>query len=81
MANILILSVQKRKACAVKIQEALTASGCTIKTRLGIHDSSSEACSGTGIIILEILSEKNTIKNLITQLEDIDGVKSKLVTI
>ncbi|GHT34518.1 hypothetical protein AGMMS49592_4400 [Endomicrobiia bacterium] len=80
MTNILILSVQKRKECAVKVQEVLTSSGCIIKTRLGIHDSSSDACFDTGIIILEIFAQESTIKNLTSQLESIDGIKSKLVT-
>ncbi|MDR1522767.1 MAG: hypothetical protein LBS29_02235 [Endomicrobium sp.] len=81
MANILILSVEQRKACAVKIQEVLTSSGCEIKTRLGIHDSSSQKCSQKGLIILEIIAEKLDIDNLVSQLQKIDYVKVKFVTI
>jgi hypothetical protein len=81
VANILILSVEKRNSCAVRIQEALTTSGCEIRTRLGIHDSSAEACSDKGLIILEILSEENSIKPLLAKFEALDGVKAKLVTV
>ncbi|MDR0724362.1 MAG: hypothetical protein LBF23_04165 [Endomicrobium sp.] len=81
MANILILSVEQRKACAVKIQETLTNSGCQIKTRLGIHDSSTQACSQKGLIILELIAETTEIDNLVLQLQKIDGVKVKFVTI
>jgi hypothetical protein len=81
VANILILSVEQRKTCAVKIQETLTNSGCEIKTRLGIHDSSLQSCSQKGLIILEIIAEKSEIDNLVLQLQKIDGVKVKLVTI
>jgi hypothetical protein len=81
VANILILSVEKRNSCAVKIQEALTTSGCEIRTRLGIHDSSTGSCSDKGLIILEILSEENLIKPLLEKFESLDGVKAKLVTI
>ncbi|MDR1417939.1 MAG: hypothetical protein LBI80_02095 [Endomicrobium sp.] len=81
MANILILSVEQREAYAIKIQEILTNSGCAIKTRLGIHDSSSQVCSQKGLIILELISEKSDIDNLVLQLQKIDGVKVKLVTI
>ncbi|MDR1942788.1 MAG: hypothetical protein LBQ04_01515 [Endomicrobium sp.] len=78
MANILILSVEKRNSCAVKIQEALTSSGCQIRTRLGIHDSS---CSDKGLIILEIVSEERLIKPLLAKFETLDGVKAKFVTV
>jgi hypothetical protein len=81
VANILILSVEQRKVCAVKIQEILTNSGCEIKTRLGIHDSSSQTCSHKGLIILEIIAEKEDINNLVLQLQKIDYVKVKSVTI
>jgi hypothetical protein len=81
VANILILSVEKRNSCAVKIQEALTNSGCQIRTRLGIHDSSSDSCSDKGLIILEILSEEELIKPLLTKFENLDGVRAKFVTI
>ncbi|MDR2251513.1 MAG: hypothetical protein LBD98_01565 [Endomicrobium sp.] len=81
MASILILSVEKRNSCAAKIQEALTNSGCQIRTRLGIHDSSSDSCSDKGLIILEILSEEELIKPLLTKLENLDGVRAKFVTI
>jgi hypothetical protein len=81
VANILILSVEKRNSCAVKIQEALTSSGCQIRTRLGIHDSSSDSCSDKGLIILEIVSEEKLIKPLLAKFEALDDVKAKFVTV
>ncbi|MDR1104699.1 MAG: hypothetical protein LBK92_05090 [Endomicrobium sp.] len=81
MANILILSVEKRNSCAVKIQEALTSSGCQIRARLGIHDSSSDSCFDKGLIILEIVSEEKLIKPLLAKFEALDGVKAKFVTV
>jgi hypothetical protein len=81
VANILILSVEKRNSCAVKIQETLTSSGCQIRTRLGIHDNSSDSCSDKGLIILEIVSEEKLIKPLLAKFETLDGVKAKFVTI
>jgi hypothetical protein len=82
MTNILILSIQKRKTCAVKVQEVLTSSDCIIKTRLGLHDGSTEnVCSDAGIVILEVLGKEESIKELITRLDTIDGVNSKFVEI
>ena len=81
MAELLILSVAKRKETAVKVQEILTDSECMVKTRLGIH-SGDAACQDNGIIILEMApSSYEKIKELIQMLGDIDGVKVKQVSI
>jgi hypothetical protein len=61
-----------------KIQETLTSSGCKIRTRLGIHDSSSDSCSDKGLIILEIVSEEKLIKPLLAKFETLDGIKANL---
>ena len=52
--SILLILIGKRKDDAVKIQQILTAWGCIIKTRLGIHDGVLENCSDEGLLILEL---------------------------
>ncbi|MDP2842070.1 MAG: hypothetical protein Q8O06_00335 [Acetobacterium sp.] len=42
------------------VQELLTKNGCFIKTRLGLHESSDDLCSTSGLIILEFLSGSDT---------------------
>lgn len=81
MANILILSVEKRKDSAVKVQEMLTEAGCMIKTRLGLHEGGGDKCSDAGLIILQLESDINDINDLVAKLENIEGVKAKLVII
>ena len=58
MRHIMGIQVGNRESEALKVQELLTKNGCIIKTRLGLHESSEELCSITGLIILEFLPDK-----------------------
>lgn len=80
MANILILSVEKRKEAAIEVQGILTEAGCMIKTRLGLHENGG-SCNDNGLIILQIEADNNDINDLVMKLEKIDGVKTKFVEI
>ncbi|PKM60770.1 MAG: hypothetical protein CVU99_06475 [Firmicutes bacterium HGW-Firmicutes-4] len=59
MRQIMGIQVGNRESEALKVQELLTKNGCIIKTRLGLHESSEELCSITGLIILEFLPDKD----------------------
>jgi len=60
---------------AVKLQQALTKYGCSIKTRLGLHEASSETCARNGLIILELTGKKEEWDALEKELSAIDGTK------
>lgn len=81
MKNIIIVSVKQRQNVAASVQEVLTEFGCSIKTRLGITDSSSDKCSQTGLIILEFIGSKKQINSITKKLTKIKGVKVKAVSI
>ena len=82
MSNkLLILSVDNRKASSGKIQEILTNEGCIIKTRIGLHEGVLDQCSNKGIIILEIVGEEKEHKSLTAKLDEVDGVKSRLIEV
>ncbi|AKL97424.1 hypothetical protein [Endomicrobium proavitum] len=81
MANIIIISVEKRKTSAVPVQKLLTQAGCIIKTRLGIHDSPGDTCSDKGLIIIEVVACAKEIKSLFSSIKSVRGVKAKLVKI
>ncbi len=78
--EILLVSITKRLEDAVKVQKVLTEHGCSIKTRLGLHDVTSDTCSNTGLLILEIINSKDA-KAMEKKLKSIKGVKVKAVTI
>ena len=79
MKTILLILIGKRKDSAVKVQQILTAWGCNIKTRLGIHDGVLENCSDTGLLILELVGKAEDNKEIARKVALIPGVSSQLV--
>jgi hypothetical protein len=77
--TVLIILVGNRKDSAVKVQQVLTAWGCLIKTRLGIHDGVLDNCSDHGLIILELYGSKEQKDELARKISLIEGVSSKVV--
>lgn len=77
--SILLILVGRRKDDAIKLQQILTAWGCIIKTRLGIHDGVLENCSDEGLIILELYGTDEQKEELTRKVAVIPGVSSKLV--
>ncbi len=79
--SILIIAVGKRRDVAVEIQKILTAGGCCIKTRLGIHDGVGDSCSEEGLIILELVGATKDKKALAEKLDALYAVRTKLIEI
>lgn len=79
MKTILLILIGKRKDAAVKVQQILTAWGCNIKTRLGIHDGVLENCSDTGLLILELVGKAEDNKEIARKVALIQGVSSQIV--
>lgn len=77
--NILCVLVGKRKETAVNVQKILTAWGCLIKTRLGLHDGTLENCSESGLIILELVGDGDKIDEMVRKLELLEDVHAQLV--
>lgn len=77
--TILLVLIGKRNEAAVKVQQILTAWGCIIKTRLGIHDGILENCSDEGLLILELYGTDEQKNELARKIELIEGVSSKRV--
>ena len=79
--TLLIILVGKRKETAVKVQQILTAWGCIIKTRLGIHDGVMDNCSDEGLLILELYGTDEQKNELARKVEVLAGVSSQLVNL
>ena len=60
-------------------QKVLTDNGCKIKARLGLHEVSEDLCATDGMIILQPFGEKAEIEQLVKELNQLDGVKAKLI--
>ncbi len=79
--TVLLILQSHRKDSAVQVQKVLTAWGCLIKTRLGIHDGVLDNCSETGLIILELVGDKEKHNEMTRKLDLLDGVTTELVTL
>ena len=64
---------------AAKFQETLTKNGCKIKTRLGLHEVSEDACSNDGIIVLQPCGNKEDVEALVNELNSLEGVKARYI--
>lgn len=77
MSNIIMgIEVEKRRDLADKVQQLLTDYGCSINTRIGLHQASSDFCSEKGLIVLQFIdnSEKEALE-LEFKLNSIEGIK------
>lgn len=81
MYQILIVKIESRSSQALKVQEALTKHGCTIKTRLGLHEVSPDYCAEDGLVILELSGKREEIDKLQHDLEKLEGVTVRYIEI
>ncbi|MDR1630536.1 MAG: hypothetical protein LBS36_10060 [Oscillospiraceae bacterium] len=71
--------MDNRVGNALKFQETLTKNGCNIKARLGLHETSEDACANDGLIILQPCGTKEQIEQLVADLNGLDGILAKLI--
>lgn len=71
---ILGILIPNREQAARQVQAILTENGCAINTRLGLHESGTDLCSPSGLIILELTGEKQDQEKLEKDLDGLEGV-------
>ena len=76
MQNHLIIGVHltNRFKQALEVQSLFTKYGCNIKTRIGLHDVMKDACSPSGIVVLEMFGEETPCMEFMAKLKAIEGV-------
>ena len=74
-STIMAILIDKRTDAAPEVQKILTEHGCIIKTRLGMHESST--CADEGMIILDLTANNSEVDALDAQLNSVAGVKVK----
>ena len=57
------------------VQHLFTEYGCSIRTRLGLHDTDESFCSPNGLILLEMVDEGGASEELAEKLNKIEGVE------
>lgn len=75
--RILGLLITNREKEAGNVQRLLTKFGCSIKTRLGLHEISTDLCSPCGLILLELIGDTSEMDKLEKELGKLAGVQLK----
>ncbi len=81
MKTVMAIMVANRREEAEKVQKLLTGWGCLIKMRVGLHDQVLENCSDEGLIILELVGDKEKHEDLMRKLNVLKGVQAKMMTL
>lgn len=69
--RIIGLNVGNRESTARLVQKILTMYGCSIRTRLGLHDPAGKQSSQGGLILLELIGEQEEWNRLEQELQEI----------
>lgn len=82
MQPTVVLGVQitQRAEKSLAVQNTLTKFGCSIRTRLGLHEVSEDYCSHAGLILLELTGDAGEMLRLEEELSRIPGVVVKKMT-
>jgi metal-responsive CopG/Arc/MetJ family transcriptional regulator len=79
-STIMAVTISKRIAEAVKVQQALTKHGCIIRLRVGLHETGG-VCADDGLVILNLCGTKKDVAALKADLNKIKGVKAKTMAV
>ena len=72
--------IPERSKHAVEVQNLLTSFGCSIRTRLGLHDISNENEGNTGLILLDLSGDPAQWGLLEKKLQRFEGIIVKKMT-
>jgi hypothetical protein len=77
MAKVTVLGfiLTNRSENAPQVQKLLTEFGCSIKTRLGLHEVNEQQCSTSGLLLLELFGDESASIELERQLRAIHGLQ------
>jgi hypothetical protein len=59
------------------VQRLLTEYGCSIRTRLGLHETDQGFCSPNGLLVLEMTDDEKMADALAAKLNAVEGVEVK----
>ena len=78
--RILGVMITDRVKDAPGVQKKLTQFGCSIKTRLGLHEVSEDYCSNYGLILLELTGDVSEWDKLESELLKFEGVQLQKIS-
>ncbi len=79
---ILGVHVSNRGQQAVELQKVFTEYGCSIKTRIGLHDTNENVCATSGVILLEVFNKNGSdiSTEMMAKFNSIDGIDAQRMT-
>jgi len=77
--TIVAVIVKQRSETSINVQKILSAWGCMITTRLGLHEGVLDTCTQTGLIIVEMVGEEEKKEEFVRKLNLIQGVQAKKI--
>ncbi len=78
--SIMIVRVNHRQHSAEQLQKVFSRYGCSIKTRLGLHEAG-DVCATDGLIILQLVRGVDDLNAFRNELNALEGVTAILVEI
>jgi hypothetical protein len=72
--TILGIMVQQKAQLALKLQDIFSKYGCCIKTRLGLNELEIPGTGSAGLIILELMGDKDECLRLENEIMKLEGV-------
>ena len=74
---ILGVHVTDRATRAGEVNALLSKYGCNIKTRLGLHHVTTDACGPNGLMLLEMAGDEAACYKLLDALNALEGIEAK----
>lgn len=59
------------------VQNVLTDYGCSIKTRIGLHEVSDDYCSPSGLLLVEVIGSNERRQEFLQALLAVEGVDAQ----
>lgn len=78
--NIMAIKLGERRKNSPDVQQVLSKFGCSIKMRLGLHETEN-VCADEGLLILQLTGDTDEMKKLEKALNDMDDVKAQMIKI
>lgn len=78
--SIMAIRCDNRRENADELQKVLTAFGCSIRMRLGIHETG-DVCANEGLILLHLVDQPGEIEKFEAALDAMDGIRFKTMEV
>lgn len=79
MANQMIIGIKVNHFAenAAEVQKILSEFGCSIRTRLGLHEAREDLCDPNGLILLEFIGGPEKADAITAKLTGLKGIEVK----